>query len=83
MVPGRLACSNVGAAATPASRCRVREGRKATRPVPIPPVLVRLVREHIRSSAPPKTAGCSVRPRGAACCPRSTGSFGKRLDSRC
>lgn len=26
MVPGRLACSNVGAAATPASRCRVGEG---------------------------------------------------------
>ncbi|WNM30536.1 replication initiation protein [Streptomyces sp. Li-HN-5-11] len=36
-----------------------------------------------RSSAPLKTAGCSVRPGAAACCPRNTGRSGKRLVWRC
>ena len=60
-----------------------KRARKATRPVPIPPSSSAWSASTSRSSVPLQTAGCSVRPRVVACCPRSTGKFGKRLDSRC
>lgn len=61
-----------------------KRARKATRPVPIPPVLVRLIREHIKEFGTAEDGRLFRAAQGAATgCPRSTGRYGKRLDSPC
>lgn len=59
-----------------------RRARRSTRPVPIPPVLVVLLREHIEQYGAGPDGHIFRAARGGGCAPRSTAIYGKRRGPR-
>jgi integrase len=60
-----------------------KRARKATRPVPIPPVLVPLIREHIKEFGTAKDGRLFRAAQGGHLLSRSTGRHGRLPGSRC